>query len=263
MNQIAFHRNKPPVFPSVFRLKRNAFVWRHPETSRIPLLILPRFRGVTTDGVLDSMIRFNDNIYSHNRQYSAIAILHTFQFIDAYALGFSVFISRILATDLYRLTGTSNHTWSLLVTVQFISCHYSWPNSIPRLPYSYPDRLASRNSTLHSVLLLLLLFCTRLGRVPKSKSKSHCDCRSVSQSWCRAPVWGSWPDIYYCLTVTVLILWGALFRERMGLSFVYTAGPCQRSLSRVRVVSFYNPWVRTTQRTASLLLRRLVYWSVV
>jgi hypothetical protein len=34
------------------------------------------------------------------RQYSAIANLHTFQFTVPHALGFSVFISRILATDL-------------------------------------------------------------------------------------------------------------------------------------------------------------------
>jgi hypothetical protein len=33
------------------------------------------------------------------RQYSAIAILHTLQFIVTHALGFSVFTSRILATD--------------------------------------------------------------------------------------------------------------------------------------------------------------------
>jgi hypothetical protein len=33
------------------------------------------------------------------RQYSAIAILHTFQFTVAHALGFSVFTSHILATD--------------------------------------------------------------------------------------------------------------------------------------------------------------------
>jgi hypothetical protein len=31
--------------------------------------------------------------------------------------------------------------------------------------------------------------------------------------------------------------WGALSDERTGLSFVYASGPCQRSLSRVRV-----PW---------------------
>jgi hypothetical protein len=52
------------------------------------------------------------------------------------------------------------------------------------------------------------------------KSKSHCECSSVSQSWCRAPIWGSWPDIYYCFTVTVLLFWGALSDERTGLSFV-------------------------------------------
>jgi hypothetical protein len=48
---------------------------------------------------------------------------------------------------------------------------------------------------------------------------------------------GSWPDIYYCLTVTVLFLWGALSDERTGLSFIHADGPRQRSLSRVRV-----PW---------------------
>jgi hypothetical protein len=31
---------------------------------------------------------------------------------------------------------------------------------------------------------------------------------------------GVWPDIYYCLTVTVLLLWGAFSDERTGLSFV-------------------------------------------
>jgi hypothetical protein len=34
-----------------------------------------------------------------------------------------------------------------------------------------------------------------------------------------------------------LVLWDALSDERTGLSFVYVAGPCQRSLSGVRV-----PW---------------------
>jgi hypothetical protein len=31
---------------------------------------------------------------------------------------------------------------------------------------------------------------------------------------------------FYCLTFTVLFLWGALSDERTGLSFVYAAGPC-------------------------------------
>jgi hypothetical protein len=72
----------------------------------------------------------------------------------------------------------------------------------------------------------------RLTSRSKSKSKSYCDWRSVGQSvsksWCR-------PDIYYCLTVTVLFLWGALSDERTGLSFTIAAGSRQRSNFRVRV----------------------------
>jgi hypothetical protein len=43
----------------------------------------------------------------------------------------------------------------------------------------------------------------------QSESESHIatDDQSISQSWCRAPMWGSWPHIYCCLTVTVLLLW--------------------------------------------------------
>jgi hypothetical protein len=47
--------------------------------------------------------------------------------------------------------------------------------------------------------------------------------------------WGSWPDIYYLLFDSYgLVLWGALSDERTVLSFVYAAGPHQRSLSRIR-----------------------------
>jgi hypothetical protein len=48
-------------------------------------------------------------------------------------------------------------------------------------PGSSPGRLASRSSTLHS--LLLLLFCSQ------SQSQSHIaiDGQSTSKSWCRAP----------------------------------------------------------------------------
>jgi hypothetical protein len=49
---------------------------------------------------------------------------------------------------------------------------------------------------------------------------------------------GAYDQIFVtCVTVTVLILWGALSDERTGLSFIYAAGPCPRSLSLVRV-----PW---------------------
>jgi hypothetical protein len=48
---------------------------------------------------------------------------------------------------------------------------------------------------------------------------------------------GAYDQIFItCVTVTVLILWGALSDERTGPSFIY-AGPCQSNLSLVRV-----PW---------------------
>jgi hypothetical protein len=62
--------------------------------------------------------------------------------------------------------------------------------------------------------------------------------RSVGQSiLVSSPVWGLRPDFCYCQTFAVLLMWGALFDERTGLSFVIAAGPRQRSQSRIRV-----PW---------------------
>jgi hypothetical protein len=47
-------------------------------------------------------------------------------------------------------------------------------------------------------------------------------------------IWGSWPDISSCLTVTVLSAWGALSDERMG-------HVCQgHSCSRKSVVGMFN-----------------------
>jgi hypothetical protein len=57
---------------------------------------------VTYRRVLDSMIGFNDTLKTPlgtTGNYSAIADLHTSQFTVTHTLGFSVFISRILATD--------------------------------------------------------------------------------------------------------------------------------------------------------------------
>jgi hypothetical protein len=70
-----------------------------------------------------------------------------------------------------------------------------------------------------------------------------CQRLTVGQSVCFGV---SWSDIYYCLTVAVLFLWGALSGERTGLSFVYANGPRQRILSRVRV-----PWISRPYFTVS------------
>jgi hypothetical protein len=50
------------------------------------------------------------------------------------------------------------------------------------------------------------------------------------------------PDLYYCQTVAGLLMWGALFDERTGLSFTITAGHRQRSHSLVRVPRDTRPY---------------------
>jgi hypothetical protein len=55
--------------------------------------------------------------------------------------------------------------------------------------------------------------------------------------WTKAPVWGLRPDFYYCQTVAGLLMCGALYDERTGLSFITAPGPRQHSPLRVRV-----PW---------------------
>jgi hypothetical protein len=88
----------------------------------------------------------------------------------------------------------------------------------------------------------------------ESESESYVttDGQSASLSWYKAPIRGLRPDIFFRseygirLTVTFLIPWVTLSDERMGLSFVYAAGPCQRR-------SFLGP---------SLLVLATVFYSL-
>jgi hypothetical protein len=62
--------------------------------------------------------------------------------------------------------------------------------------------------------------CRFISSIHESKSKSHYDRRSVGQCvLVSSPIWGSWPDINYCVTVTVLSISGAPSDGRSGLSF--------------------------------------------
>jgi hypothetical protein len=73
----------------------------------------------------------------------------------------------------------------------------------------------------------------------KSQSQSHIatDDQSISKSSFRAPS-GAHDRIFITLWQLLSFFWDALSDKRTNLSFVYAAGPRQRSLSRVRV-----PWV--------------------
>jgi hypothetical protein len=84
----------------------------------------------------------------------------------------------------------------------------------------------------------------RIVLTTSSQSQSHIatDGQSASKSWCRAPS-GAYDQIFIAIwQLRSCILWGALSDERTGLYFVYAAGPCQRSLSRVRVPWYSRPY---------------------
>jgi hypothetical protein len=80
------------------------------------------------------------------------------------------------------------------------------------------------------------------------------DGQLASLSWYKAPIWGLRPDLYYSYdNYGVFFLWGALSDERMGLTFIYAAGPCQRNLSLVRApwFLFYSLRADPTENTVS------------
>jgi hypothetical protein len=60
------------------------------------------------------------------------------------------------------------------------------------------------------------------------------DSQSASLSWCRAPIWSPWPDIF-CLTIASFLMWSALSDERTGVQFTVASGPRPCSPTRVWV----------------------------
>jgi hypothetical protein len=134
----------------------------------------------------------NDWIYWHlirqlgtTGNHSATAISHTSQFTVTHALGFSVFTSRILATDFITVS------LSLQITHEVF---FALPNSflaiilqlstqfISPLPSSCPGRLASRNSIRLGLLRMNFFITTLHG--PRRKQpiigKAYLQCRSIA-----------------------------------------------------------------------------------
>jgi hypothetical protein len=98
--------------------------------------------------------------YSEQRQLQRLRYSHTLQLTVTQALKFSVFTNRILATDLQQShchfkshMKSSSHGLIPFLPL-FCNCQFRRLDSIPLLPVTYPGRLASWNSTLHSMLLL-------------------------------------------------------------------------------------------------------------
>jgi hypothetical protein len=128
----------------------------------------------------------NDCIYwqfgynlSYN-QYGAIADIHNLQFTVTHKLGFSVSTNRLLATDLNTETSTSNR----------------YEVFLPFLVQS-PRKLGTE----------LKLFWTLLAE-SQSQSQSYVttDGQLASLSWNKAHIWGLRTYLYYCQTVSGLLM---------------------------------------------------------
>jgi hypothetical protein len=72
----------------------------------------------------------------------------------------------------------------------------------------------------------------------QSQSNIATDDRSISKPSCRASSGAHDQIIITVLELRSLFLWGTLSDQGTGLSFVYSAGPRHRSLSRALL-----PWV--------------------
>jgi hypothetical protein len=64
----------------------------------------------------------------------------------------------------------------------------------------------------------LRLLINRLSSESESMSYVTTDGHSASLSWNKAHIWCLRPDLYYCLTVAGLLMWGALSDEWKGLA---------------------------------------------
>jgi hypothetical protein len=144
------------------------------------------------------------------------------------------FNNRSLATA--SNNGDSSVSRAHVVTVRricrnwaLIDCqlNYSAISSQPPLQSS-----TQLNSVTHQPTTSLHF--TQLNCSSQSQSYVTTDGQSASLSWNKAPIWGLRPDLYYCQTVAVLLMWGALSDERTGLSFAWVTVSSNKS-----VVSMY------------------------
>jgi hypothetical protein len=95
-------------------------------------------------------------------------------------------------------------SWQRLLTLQITmksSCHFLF-NHI-------------RMSTLQNSIQ----FSNIQSSQSQSKSYLVTYGLSASLSGKKAPIWGLRPDLYYCITIVGLLMWGALSDETTGLSF--------------------------------------------
>jgi hypothetical protein len=133
--------------------------------------------------------------------------------------------------SMYNLHVTSNYMYVYTTYTRTVSSHAQYSRSCPIISRScYNSSLVTwwvvclTTAKIKPVIFSFSRFAlSNVANIycPESKSRSHCDWRSVNQYvLVSIPIWGSWQDMYYSLTAMVLFLWGALSEERTNL-FLY------------------------------------------
>jgi hypothetical protein len=106
-----------------------------------------------------------------------------------------------------------------------------------------------------------LLYSTNTHTVSSLRVESYVttDGQSANLSWNKTPIWDLRSDFYYCQTVVVLLMWGALSDERTGLSFdpAYIRDPIYPPYAlKVKVM------LRPTVQSASLSWNKAPIWGL-
>jgi hypothetical protein len=105
-------------------------------------------------------------------------------------------------------------------TTAVFSSYCDWLGSDLRIGHFFSFRCPLVNTPQQNTQLFAcerrITAHLRVTNESKSKSQNYIttDGQSASLYWNKAPIWGLRPDLYYCLTVAGLLMWGALSLTR-------------------------------------------------
>jgi hypothetical protein len=224
------------------------------------------------------------------RQYSAVAILHTFQFTVTHALKFSVFTSRILATDVSQShcnfkSHVKSSLHNLLPFLSFLLNYLRLPSPglDPVLSTTVLSSCYFDSAVVYSLALSLSLSLMLRPTVSRPVCLGAKHPRSLLHVWqlrscsCGAPslTRGRVCPLYMLLALASAVflgseslgtwdhillsqIWDFPFRSLLRLAgsrWRYSTPPSHRCPSRLLTVPTYNSSARTPPKTPSSIVK--------